>query len=904
MVRVCRLACSLVLLAGVGCSATPTGGGPSTTVPTNPLADARPILDEVQQISASANHVCVVVSRGGVKCWGLDTSGELGDGRAPSSGSTSLEAVDVIGLSGPALAVAAGDGHSCAVLVGGSVECWGSNGVGQLGDGTTSQSSTAVRVKGVDDAVSVAAGSGNSCAVIESGGVKCWGNNYFDQLGSASVSATHALHSAVPVTVEGLAGPATKVDLGVQTPHICALLQAGEVQCWGHNEVGEIGTGQPIGSFSHSPIPRLVPGVAGPASDISAGTYDTCITLRLSGVQCWGNNYLGQLGNGQTSASATPVDVVVPDQPLAISAGASKTCTLLTGGRVWCWGQVQAAVDPMYNVRDGTLLPSEIPGLFEPAFEIATGNSFACAIVSLGRVQCFGDSYGALGVPPSSPTMLSPVLIRTMPSATPTDRLTTLRVGTWNVASHYRERDLCLGGSRWDEDDGPSFSDTIADRAAEENLDVLMMQEVYDQTGCTDDFTAISDSMNEGGYTCHWGQRDGGLVDFLGEGLEICVKSNLQFKSITPDDGGIFRVPLPYSSSDEFAQRAEVTKDGVIFQLLNVHTLGGDEGMAQRMALDETFRPVLKGRSNNYIIGGDFNFRAPNKSNNGLTPEYQGLTDPSVVTGQRYPNGSTLPDGLYDTFARAHPSALAFDVCPRFVQNRALDHPECGYSGLGDDGLRTMWPDNRLDFLFASQTLQTVESHVSVDAPPRRAQSDHAMTVTEVAAHAASVTNNIDPPTLRFDIGPDALATGGQGHTTSARVTIDGIETGYECTSSPEQGNDGQREWTDCSVLLPDRSLRHTIAIEYAGGVDPLHLRRVRVDGYGQLYFGESANAVLSANGGDGTSGRFAYHPFAVMSGSDEIAEQGSDRTTTQLNPDPTSGGTTRFVGAPTWQFP
>jgi alpha-tubulin suppressor-like RCC1 family protein len=186
----------------------------------------------VTAIAAGVRHSCGLTG-GGVKCWGYNRYGQLGDG---TTGRRRVP-VDVFGLGGGVTAIAVGWDYSCALTSAGGVKCWGHNGSGRLGDGTTLDRWTPVDVSGLSSGVTaIAAGGGHSCALTKSGGVKCWGGNGGGRLGDGTT-----LDRWTPVDVAGLGAGVTAITAGLA--HSCALTSSGGVKCWGANVAGALGDG-------------------------------------------------------------------------------------------------------------------------------------------------------------------------------------------------------------------------------------------------------------------------------------------------------------------------------------------------------------------------------------------------------------------------------------------------------------------------------------------------------------------------------------------------------------------------------------------------------------------------------------------------------------------------------------
>jgi alpha-tubulin suppressor-like RCC1 family protein len=304
--------------------------------------------------------------------------------------------VDVVGLGSGVAAVSAGAFHTCAVTSGGGVKCWGLNDHGQLGDGTSTDANVPVGVVGLySGVVSVSVGSFHSCAIMTGGAVKCWGDNMSGQLGNGSTS-----DSNVPTDVVGLSAGVVNVGSGAE--HSCAVTVRGAVKCWGWNNIGQLGDG----SASHSPalptddkstVPVDVLGLSSGAATVSAGYADSCVVMTSGAMKCWGFNRYGQLGNGTTDDSRTPTDVIGLGFGVgSASVGNDHVCAVTTGSVVKCWGD-----NPMGLLgRDspgGTNVPWEVVGLTD-IYAVSTGGAHNCVVTTEGAMKCWGSDYfGQLG---------------------------------------------------------------------------------------------------------------------------------------------------------------------------------------------------------------------------------------------------------------------------------------------------------------------------------------------------------------------------------------------------------------------------------------------------------------------------------------------------------------------------
>ncbi|MFO0604731.1 MAG: FG-GAP-like repeat-containing protein [Polyangiales bacterium] len=278
-----------------------------------------------------------------IRCWGDNTLGQLGDGTTTNRNSPTavreppLQSGEVAQVR-QYLQVVAGGLHTCALLVGGAVECWGYNESGQLGNGQSGNrrpNATPVRVMGLTGVVEITAGGFHTCARLTDGSVRCWGSNARGQLGNDRTD-----NSAMPVPVTGLTNA---VEITAGGEHTCARLSSGEVQCWGGNSDGQLGNGSsgfgrrgatPVAVRASAMGTDNLTGVAG----IAAGWVHTCARLNTGEVRCWGSNSSGALGNNSTTSSTTPVPVTGLTGATQIALGVGHTCARLNTGEIRCWG--------------------------------------------------------------------------------------------------------------------------------------------------------------------------------------------------------------------------------------------------------------------------------------------------------------------------------------------------------------------------------------------------------------------------------------------------------------------------------------------------------------------------------------------------------------------------------------
>jgi alpha-tubulin suppressor-like RCC1 family protein len=308
----------------------------------------------VAAVSAGDGHTCSLTTTGAAYCWGRDLSGELGNG---SNGWNFRSAVAVLGGLTFA-AVSAGGEYTCGVTTTGAAYCWGWNFRGMLGDGSNAMSNTPVAVLGGLSFSAVSAGVGHTCGVTTTGAAYCWGENGSGELGNGEPSLDF---EPVPVAVSGgltfVAVSAGGAAVGVSTfPHTCGVTTTGVAYCWGDNYFGQLGNGQGAETGYPEPVPVAVSGGLTFVA-VSAGGGHTCGVTTTGAAYCWGKNYFGQLGNGETGFfAAVPVAVSGGLTFAGVRARSGHSCGVTTSGAGYCWGRNNVG-----QLGNGSTTDSRVP---------------------------------------------------------------------------------------------------------------------------------------------------------------------------------------------------------------------------------------------------------------------------------------------------------------------------------------------------------------------------------------------------------------------------------------------------------------------------------------------------------------------------------------------------------------
>jgi alpha-tubulin suppressor-like RCC1 family protein len=337
----------------------------------------------VTAIAAGTYHTCAIVN-GGVQCWGSNGSGQLG-----TNDTTGHEIpTPVVGLNSGVTAIAAGRNHTCAIVNGG-VQCWGDNGIGQLGTNDFTTYKVPTPVIGLNSGVTaIAAGQYHTCGIVN-GGMQCWGYNAHGQLGTNDTTTYK-----VPTPVFGLGAGSDVTAIAAGANHTCAVI-AQAALCWGDNEQGQLGDGSTNNHSKSTQVSGL--GFGSGVTAIATGSDHSC-AMKGTQVYCWGLIGHGALGDGTDGRDRVPhaVSLVGSAQAQAVATGNNFSCALTTLGGVQCWGENYWG--QLGNGQEQTAFSPTVSGITTGATQIAAGYSHACAIANNGGVQCWGNNiYGELG---------------------------------------------------------------------------------------------------------------------------------------------------------------------------------------------------------------------------------------------------------------------------------------------------------------------------------------------------------------------------------------------------------------------------------------------------------------------------------------------------------------------------
>jgi alpha-tubulin suppressor-like RCC1 family protein len=345
-------------------------------------------------ITAGADHTCAIDINHVAYCWGNNGSGELGDGTTVTRGAPMV----VSGAITWSIIVAAGD-YTCGVSTGGSAYCWGDNTHGALGTGSTTDATAPAPVSGGASFLSLAANSSHTCGLTSAGVAYCWGDNTWGELGDGTTTMRPS-PMAVATTLRFSA-------LIAGTEHTCGLATTGALYCWGAlYDWGADSTD--VGTTATTPVLALSAPV--PAA-LTSDDFSLC-GLAAGGVaECWGSGQNGQLGLNYRTYASGPAPVWGGLAFASLSNGEVSTCGITVAGAAYCWGY-----NAYGGVGDGTTVQRSVPSAVTStvAFTaITVGFLHTCGIGPFGAAYCWGlNSAGQLGVSLATTQSLVPVAVQ------------------------------------------------------------------------------------------------------------------------------------------------------------------------------------------------------------------------------------------------------------------------------------------------------------------------------------------------------------------------------------------------------------------------------------------------------------------------------------------------------------
>jgi cysteine-rich repeat protein len=296
----------------------------------------------VTQLTLGSDHTCALLDTGKVRCWGQGDGGQLGYGNTTTIGDneTPASAGDV-NVGGTVIQIDAGEFHTCALLNTGKVRCWGallSYGNSEtIGDNETPNAAGDISLNG--NATQISAGGSHACAILSPGFVRCWGSNLLGELGQGNTNTIG--DNETPAGLSAVVSDSISIKIG--SFHTCSLGNDANINCWGDGTLGQLGLGNTTIVGDNEGIGDII-NVFATVESIDLGDFHSCAVSNTGELRCWGDNVSGQLGYGNTNnigdnelpSAAGPVDVggIVTQ----ISAASSHTCALLNTGTVRCWG--------------------------------------------------------------------------------------------------------------------------------------------------------------------------------------------------------------------------------------------------------------------------------------------------------------------------------------------------------------------------------------------------------------------------------------------------------------------------------------------------------------------------------------------------------------------------------------
>ncbi|MDA8615733.1 putative Ig domain-containing protein, partial [Candidatus Poseidoniales archaeon] len=379
---------------------------------------------DVISLAFGHQHACGLLDTGVVKCWGRNNNGQLGT----SSGDKDTPQTVNLGSGRTATSIYAGGYFTCAILDDASVKCWGQNDQGQLGIGSTSNTNTPTTINTLGSgrtAVSLATAYNAVCALLDDGSVKCWGDDYKGQLGNGGSNSDITSPPASAINLG--TGRTAKAITGGEF-HFCAILDDDSIKCWGEGDDGKLGTGST--GIRNTPTSTSGSFASGRyAVAIDAGYDHTCAILDNGQLTCWGSDADGQLGNGATtgtksSLQSSTVSLGTGRTAISLSAGGEHTCAQLDNGQLKCWGNRadgQVGDNGNFNNPSDRTSPSSV----------SSNNHGGSTYLNTGVMPSSAVTGATCTISPSLPTGLSLTAGTCTITGTPTATATNATYTIW-----------------------------------------------------------------------------------------------------------------------------------------------------------------------------------------------------------------------------------------------------------------------------------------------------------------------------------------------------------------------------------------------------------------------------------------------------------------------------------------
>lgn len=366
---------------------------------------------KVNQIATGGHHTCALLESGDMKCWGYNLSGQLGIGNTNNQFNPSL--LSSIDIGEKVIQITAGSNTTCALLASKNVKCWGSNSAGALGIGNTNSVAhlTPRNIPNISlggNAVQISHSGGHGCALLENGTVRCWGSNIIGQLGLGHTQ--NIGDNELPSSVTTIPIGQQVTSIGAFGFHTCAILINNTVKCWGNNSKGQLGQGN-LNTIGDNELPSTIPSINLPTSvtQIVGGHSFVCALMSSGNVKCWGDNMYATLGQGHLVDSGSTLPSNYPNVSIGntvsqISALGDLVCTLMSDKNIKCWGRGTSGSTGRGTI-DGTIgdneLPSDITAIDLGSLNnlvVSSGSAHACALLPTKNMKCWGSNqFGQLG---------------------------------------------------------------------------------------------------------------------------------------------------------------------------------------------------------------------------------------------------------------------------------------------------------------------------------------------------------------------------------------------------------------------------------------------------------------------------------------------------------------------------